>query len=564
MASSLAAEQAELVQHEVIRSAIREAVDVRQDGAAAQSSAALAGQNAEDAVARWTAEETHKLAVVSKALHHWAAWLLRAAFHDWLSRTDPARERSAAVGARQAVAAGGLLDGWMHDDEAVLERPSVAMLDGPGHYVRAGYLPEHAHLAGARLHSRSQAVLRGANDGPLPLGRQHDGRLHTIVPPPYAFPANSGLSGLPGPPWGAPHWATQPEHGVPVHHAQNAWGAPIGQYPVAQVNPVQQAVPAAQPSPAPAPPPAPEQSDESSKTSLGNGWEVRHTAEGRPYYAHHPTRTTQFEKPSPEELGQVVKVVDPLANLRAIREQKMRLQMRAEDIRLQGEVQRQESLARTFDTHLTAADDALRQKTALTGYTGYAGYAGYDEALDLRGMGSRRASVAKHRPGGEYVHSEGSHSRLGMAASGTVQSHDEQENIVPRRRSDADVQLGGATQAQADERGQRSGSVSSSGGIARMRRTPLSPLGDSTVLADRSRTADDARAAAIGPRPSSRVYSRYVDKVAAGNVRPVSKSTFLPDHILWNKMPHLFATRKASALFADAHSRPAWLFALVW
>ena len=133
MMRSLAAEQrvgqAESVQHEVIRSAIREAVDEVQQEGAVRSSAAAAGQSAEDAVAQWTAEEARHLALVSKALRHWARTVMRTAFHDWLSRTDPVRERSAAVSARLAVADGGPLDGWMHDDEAVLERPSVATLD---------------------------------------------------------------------------------------------------------------------------------------------------------------------------------------------------------------------------------------------------------------------------------------------------------------------------------------------------------------------------------------------------------------------------------------------------
>ncbi len=543
MTSSLAAEQAECVQHEVGRSAIYEAVEgVWQDGAAVQSS--VAGQNAADAVACWAAQESHRLAVVSKALHHWAGWVLRMAFHNWLSRTDPTRERSAAVGARQAVAAGGFLDGWMHDDEAVLERPSVAMLDGPGHYVRVGYLPEHAHLAGARLHGRAQAILRGVNDGPLPLGRQHEGRLHTLVPPPHAFPANGGLGGLPGP-WEVPYWAMQPEHGL--HYAHNAWGMPIEQYPVGQVNPVPQAVPVAQPPPAPVPAPAPEQ-PEPARTLLGNGWEERHTAEGRPYYAHHPTRTTQFEKPSPEELGQVVKVVDPLANLRAIREQKIRLQMRAEDLRLQAEMQRQESLAKAVGTHLAAADDALRQRAAVTGYTGY------DEVL---GVGSSREPAATPRPEDKHVHLERSRSRPGLAANAAVQSHEEQENIVPRRRSDADISLG--TQAQPDERGQGiGGSVRGSGEIARARRTPLSPLDDSTVPAGRSHTADDTRSATSGPRPPGRVFSRYVHRGPARNTRPVSKSTVFPEDLLLNRISRLFASHDHAFSVFSAHAH-SWL-----
>lgn len=509
------AEQAESAQHEALRRAIREALDeVQYDGAVQQRSAALAGQSAEDAVAQWTAEERRRLAHVSKALHHWARRVLKTAFHDWLSRTDPMRERSAAATARQAVAASGLLDGWMHDDEAVLERPSAATLNGPGHYVRVGYLPGHADLAGARLRGRAEAVIRGVNDGPLPLGRQHAGRLHTIVTPPNAFPANSGLSGLPGPPWGAPSWATQPEHGMPVHFAQNAWGVPIEQYPVPQVNLVQQAVPVVQPPLAHAPSPPPEQSD--GKRSLGNGWEERQTAEGRLYYAHHPTRTTRFEKPSAEELGQVVKVVDPLANLREIREQKARLQMRADELRWQGEVQRQESLAQACRTHLAAADDVLRQPKAAVGR-------GYDEVLGL----GRRCTPNQERTRAEdgykqdmgddeYVPVEGTRPwRPELPAghdgySSFSVNHEEQENVVPRRRG------------QGQERAEDSGG---SGRNTRGGRAPLSPLHVGTTSAH---AADSGHAAAMGTGPSTRVLARYAGGLPAANARPVRNRRHFP------------------------------------
>ena len=518
------AEQAESAQHEALRRAIREALDeVQYDGAVQQSSAALAGQNAEDAVAQWAAEERRRLAEASKALHHWARRVLKTAFHDWLSRTDPVRERSAAATARQAVAAGGLLDGWMHDDEAVLERPSVATLDGPGHYVRVGYLPEHAHLAGARLRGRAEAVMRDVSDGPLPLGRQHEGRLHTIVAPPNSFPANNGLSGMPGPPWGAPSWATQPEHGMPVHFAQNAWGVPIAQYPVVQVNLAQQAVPVVQPQFAHPAPPPPEQSD--GKRPLGNGWEERRTAEGRLYYAHHPTRSTRFEKPSAEELGQVVKVVDPLANLQAIREQKAHLRLRADELRWQGEVQRQKSLAQACRTHLAAADDALRQPKAAIGR-------GYDQVLGLARLGNALAAEQERTRAedrfnqdmgdDEYVPVEGYRSwRPGLPANDGYSSfvnHEEQENIVPRRRGAA-----GQGQERAEDSG---GSVRSSGGNAEGGRAPLSPLHDGSTSAH---AAYPGRAAAMGTRPSTRVFARYADELPAADVRPVSNRRHLPN-----------------------------------
>ena len=89
------AEEAESVHLEVIRSAIRDAVDeIGDQHAAGESSAEAAGRNAEDAVAQWAAEEVHHVTKVSAALRHWARGVLRAAFHSWLSRTDPRRERS--------------------------------------------------------------------------------------------------------------------------------------------------------------------------------------------------------------------------------------------------------------------------------------------------------------------------------------------------------------------------------------------------------------------------------------------------------------------------------------
>ena len=252
------------------------------------------------------------------ALCHWAVGVQAHAFHSWVSRTDPRLDRGESVGARQAVSlgggggggGGGMIGGWLHDDEAVLERPSVAMLDGPGHYARAGYLPEQAHLSGARVRGRKAAAMRGVHDGPLPLGRQHDARMHSLVPPPSAFPANSGFSTLGGLPWGAPNWATQPEYGAPVHHGiqPQLWGAvpyhqhpmPVGTWPpVAVHQPV-----VVQPAAAPAAEPEPAAKDEQNGvTELGNGWEERHTAEGRTYYAHHATQTTQWKRPTPEQLG---------------------------------------------------------------------------------------------------------------------------------------------------------------------------------------------------------------------------------------------------------------------
>lgn len=259
------AEEAESVHLEVIRAAIREAVDEMAPPLGRDSTAAGAGAAAEDAVAQWTQEEdrhmARHMAQTSVVLRHWALGVQARAFHIWVSRTDPRARESAS--ARQAVSlgGGGMIGGWLHDDEAVLERPSVAMLDGPGHYVRAGYLPEQARLSGARVRGRKAAAMRGVHDGPLALGRQHDARMHSLVSPPSAFPANSGFSGLPGPPWGAPNWATQPECGAPVHHSiqQQLWGAAPYQFqypmPVTAWPPAAMPV-AVQPAAAPAAEPA--------------------------------------------------------------------------------------------------------------------------------------------------------------------------------------------------------------------------------------------------------------------------------------------------------------------
>ena len=63
------AEEAESVHLEVIRSAIRDAVDeIGDQHAAGESSAEAAGRNAEDAVAQWAAEEVHHVTKVSAAL----------------------------------------------------------------------------------------------------------------------------------------------------------------------------------------------------------------------------------------------------------------------------------------------------------------------------------------------------------------------------------------------------------------------------------------------------------------------------------------------------------------
>ena len=616
------AEEAESVHLEVIRSAIRDAVDeIGDQHAAGESSAEAAGRNAEDAVAQWAAEEVHHVTKVSAALRHWARGVLRAAFHSWLSRTDPRRERSEAPAARQAVnlldgggAAGatvGAMDGWMYDDEAVLERPSVAMMDGPGHYVRAGYLPEHAHLGGAQLRGRAVAALRGVHDGPLPLGRQHEGRLHTLVPPPSAFPANSGFSGLPGPAWGAPTWATQPEHGAPVQHM---WGAPVAHHAMPAVAAGQPAAPVAMIVPTPAANAASTAADPPANgvTPLGNGWEERHSAEGRPYYAHAPTQTTRWKKPTTDELGEgqvpasaaptsaaapVINVVDPLAQLRAIREEKARLRMRADELRWQSEARRDVSLAQSVTAELAAAATArplygegedwlmhngygyeldqgslghgLAAGRHLSADAAAAGAGPSVTAAELREIRARSGVSAtpldastgraaddddddddEEEEEGEGRGYWGGQTRLrwpstagadGMDYAPSSWNHVEQENIVPRRRSDAQRTATGTSATPT-----RTAAAKPHGDAGR---SPLSPLDGSAAAA-----TDGAEAGAGGGRPPRRVYSRQHDDLPAA----VATSSSLPAECSTSDTSALRASVRQPARARSSSVAPLW------
>ena len=348
-------EDVDLVRLEVIREAIRGAIDdivpaetPREEAellmtAAAQAAAATvvgAGEAAEDAVAQWrTAEERERISV-GRALRHWAGSLLRVAFHGWLSRTDP---RTAPLAA--AEAAGG--------------RGSVAMLDGPGHHVRTEQLPEQAVLGGQRLYGPAAARIRSVSDSPLPLGGQHE-----VACAPLAFETNHGAGSLAGPPWGAPAWATQPEHYAALGYHLACWPWPAAAPPL-YAPPLY----TAPPPPAPQPEPEPgsddgagsdtaekeddeghgQEEEEEGPLALGGGWEERRTAEGRPYYANHFTQRTQWERPLAPHPA------DPLGPLRTIRLEKAALRMRAAAALWDSEAARDQLLGKAVHNELAAA-----------------------------------------------------------------------------------------------------------------------------------------------------------------------------------------------------------------
>ena len=441
-------EDADLVRLEVIREAIRGAIDdivpaetPREEAellmtAAAQAAAATvvgAGEAAEDAVAQWrTAEERERISV-GRALRHWAGSLLRVAFHGWLSRTDPRTVPLAA-----AEAAGG--------------RGSVAMLDGPGHHVRTEQLPEQAVLGGQRLYGPAAARIRSVSDSPLPLGGQHE-----VACAPLAFETNHGAGSLAGPPWGAPAWATQPEHSAALgyHLACWPWPAPLYAPPLYT----------APPPPAPQPEPEPgsddgagsdtaekeddeghgQEEEEEGPVALGGGWEERRTAEGRPYYANHFTQRTQWQRP----LG-LPHPADPLGPLRTIRLEKAALRMRAAAALWDSEAARDQLLGKAVHNELAAASAPIGNymrvaEERLAGVP--VGGGGTVMASELEAIRTR-AGVPQPAPNSfsEPVSTAVDEARLAafpirsrLRPGSVVQGrrgNAEQENIVPRRQHD--------------------------------------------------------------------------------------------------------------------------------